>query len=342
VIIEVENLPLTFGLDVGGTKVLGVAVDSSGEVLAEERVLTPDVRSPDNWARARTELLESMALVARKLEERVTRELGGASRAIGVGIPGLVDGSGVLRFAPNLPEGAGLDFAARLSEQLPGWRIVVDNDATCATVAEWLRGAARGASDAVMVTLGTGIGGGIIADGRVVRGSNGFAGEIGHMVVDPSGPVCPCGRRGCWERYASGSGLGRLAREAAHAGRLKAVVRLAGGDPEAVRGEHVTQAATDGDDEARAVLEELGRWLALGLANLAKVLDTGTFVVGGGMVEAIRLVLGSVRGSFDEMMETRDARPEVDICLATLGERAGAIGAALVVREADSFDAAML
>ena len=91
-----------------------------------------------------------------------------------------------------------------------------------------------------MVTLGTGIGGGVIAGGHVVRGASGFAGEIGHMVVDPTGPTCPCGKRGCWERFASGSGLGRLAREAAHAGRLDAVVSLAGGDAESVRGEHVT------------------------------------------------------------------------------------------------------
>ena len=148
-------------------------------------------------------------------------------------------------------------------------RTVVDNDATCATVAEWAFGAATGVTDAVMVTLGTGIGGGIIAGGHVVRGASGFGGEIGHMVVDPTGPVCPCGKRGCWERFASGSGLGRLAREAAHAGRLDEVVSLAGGDAESVRGEHVTTAAKAGDAGALAVLGELGWWLALGLSNLA-------------------------------------------------------------------------
>jgi glucokinase len=213
--------------------------------------------------------------------------------------------------------------------------VVVDNDSTCATVAEWAKGSAMGVSDAVMVALGTGIGGGIIAGGRVVRGANGFAGEIGHMIVDPSGPVCPCGRRGCWERYASGSGLGRLAREAAQAGQLKKVASLAGGDPESVRGEHVTEAAAAGDQEARAVLEELGRWLALGLGNLANILDTRTFVIGGGLLSAIRMVLESVRLEFRRTMGGRLERPEVDIVLASLGERAGAIGAALVGREPD-------
>jgi glucokinase len=335
---EVER-QIAFGLDVGGTKVLGLALDGSGEVLVEGRVPTPVVHDPSGYEKAREELLDSMATLATQLCERAGFDPAahGVSPCVGVGVPGLVDDSGILRFAPNLPVGTGVDFASVLEGRLRGWHIAVDNDATCAVVAESTRGAASGASDAVMVTLGTGIGGGIISGGRVLRGVNGFAGELGHMVVDPSGPVCPCGRRGCWERYASGSGLGRLAREAAHAGRLGKVVNLAGGDPEAVRGEHVTQSASNGDTEARAVLEELGWWLALGLANLTNILDTGTFVVGGGMVEAIRIVLGSVRSSFAQMMEERHQRPEVQIVLARLGERAGAIGAALVARQGDRY-----
>jgi glucokinase len=152
-------------------------------------------------------------------------------------------------------------------------------------------------------------------------------------VVDPAGPQCPCGKRGCWERYASGSGLGRLAREAAHAGHLDAVVRLAGGDPEAVRGEHVTSAAVAGDAEALAVLSELGWWLALGLANLAAVLDPAAFVLGGGLAEHIDLVLGATRTAFDELLVDRQYRPPIEIRPAALGERAGAIGAALAARE---------
>jgi glucokinase len=254
---------------------------------------------------------------------------------VGVGVPGLVDDAGVLRFAPNLSVSAGLEVGRLLSERLGGAQVVVENDATCATVGEWAHGAAAGVSDAVMVTLGTGIGGGVVVGGRVVRGANGFAGEIGHMVVDPAGPECPCGRRGCWERYASGSGLGRLAREAARAGRLGAVVSLAGGDPEEVRGEHVTRAARAGDAQARTVLSEHGWWLALGLANLANIFDTGMIVLGGGVVAASGLVLEPVRRAFDEMMEGHHMRPPVQIVMAGLGDKAGAIGAALLAREAD-------
>jgi glucokinase len=188
-----------------------------------------------------------------------------------------------------------------------------------------------------MVTLGTGIGGGVIAGGHVVRGASGFGGEIGHMVVDPNGPVCPCGKRGCWERFASGSGLGRMAREAAHAGRLEEVVNLAGGDAESVRGEHVLVAAKAGDAGALAVLGELGWWLALGLSNLALVLDPAVMVYGGGLVETVTLVQDKVRDAFDELLEGNAYRPEVLIVPALLGERAGAIGAALVARAGDRY-----
>jgi glucokinase len=257
--------------------------------------------------------------------------------SVGVGAPGLVDNTGVLRYAPNLPRGTGLHIVDRLSTRLGGMRTVVDNDATCATVAEWAFGAATGVTDAVMVTLGTGIGGGIIAGGHVVRGASGFGGEIGHMVVDPTGPVCPCGKRGCWERFASGSGLGRLARDAAHAGRLDEVVSLAGGDPESVRGEHVTMAAKAGDTGALAVLGELGWWLGLGLSNLALVLDPAVMVYGGGLVETVTLVLDKVQAAFDDLLEGHAYRPEVKIVPALLGERAGAIGAALVARAGDRY-----
>ncbi len=322
--------PVTLGIDVGGTKVLGLAVDVSGAVVADARVPTPGTRAAQGPEGASKQLVEAMVTVASQLVARVGPSPRSSPLRVGVGVPGLVDDAGILRFAPNLPVEPGFDIAGPLSERLGGLAVVVDNDATCATVGEWAHGAASGASDALMVTLGTGIGGGIVTDGRVMHGTNGFAGEVGHMVVDPAGPVCPCGRRGCWERYASGSGLGRLGREAAHAGRLSAVVSLAQGDPEAVRGEHVTQAALAGDADARAVLEELGWWLALGLANLARIFDPDTIVVGGGLVEAVSLVLEPVRQAFDEMMEGCRQRPRVKVLLATLGERAGAIGAARI------------
>ncbi|HXQ44416.1 MAG TPA: ROK family protein [Acidimicrobiales bacterium] len=325
--------PVTLGIDVGGTKILGLAVDGSGSVLAEAKAPTPRVLAPGSTPGAGGDaVIEAVAGVAEQLIEALDTA-GRVVTAAGVGVPGMVDDAGVLRFAPNLPGGEGLDVGGRVTTRLGGLRVVVDNDATCAAVAEWTSGAAVGASDAVVVTLGTGIGGGLVVDNRVARGALGFAGEIGHMVVDPSGPSCPCGKRGCWERFASGSGLGRLAREAAHAGRLDAVLRLAGGDPEAVRAEDVTAAAATGDAGARAVLEELAWWLALGLANLANILDPSVFVLGGGLVDALDLVIEPVRVAFDDLVEGRLGRPEVMIRLATLGERAGAVGAGLLARQ---------
>ena len=223
---------------------------------------------------------------------------------------------------------------AELLAQRSGRPTVVDNDANCHAVAEQAGGAARGYDEALVVTLGTGIGAGIITSGQLLRGAHGFAGEPGHMVVDPNGPPCPCGKRGCWERVASGSGLGRLARDAAEGGRLDAVVERAGGDPDAVRGEHVTDSARAGDADARVVLGQFAHWIALGLANLANVLDPAIIVIGGGLVEAADLLLPEVRSRFADLVMAGDRRPEVPIVAAELGERAGAIGAALLAAEA--------
>ena len=216
------------GIDVGGTKCLGVILDDGGEVIEEQRRPTP--KGPDA-------IIDTLAELARAMSPWNT---------IGVGVPGLVTRTGVLRAAPNLVDIHNFEVRDLLAAQLQV-HVHVDNDGTCAAAAEWKTGAARGIDDFVMVTLGTGIGGGVIAGGSLIRGTNGFTGEIGHMVVDPDGPPCPCGRRGCWERYASGSGLGRLAREAAVGKRLERVVMLAGGDAERVRGEDVHAAAREGD-----------------------------------------------------------------------------------------------
>jgi glucokinase len=186
----------------------------------------------------------------------------------------------------------------------------------------------------VLVTLGTGIGGGIVAGGELQHGAAGFAGEPGHMVVDPHGPPCPCGRRGCWERYASGSGLGRLARDAAYAGQAEVVLALAGGDPEDVRGEHVTTAAADGDAEAIAVLRDFAWWVALGVSNLENLLDPEVVVIGGGLAEAGELLLGPTRDAYATLVLGYEYRPPVRIVGAELGAEAGAIGAGLLALDA--------
>jgi glucokinase len=299
------------GIDVGGTKFLGVVLDDNGTVIDEAKVPTP--KGPDA-------IVEGLAALAHRLAPFDT---------IGLGVPGLVTRDGVIRASPNLVDIADFRVGERLSAAI-GHHVEVDNDATCATVAEWKFGAARGLDDFVMVTLGTGIGGGAVAGGRLVRGTNGFAGEIGHMVIDPNGPPCPCGRRGCWERYASGSGLGRLAREAAVGKRANRVVQLAGGDADDVRGEHVHQAAAEGDEEALAVVDEFARWVGLGLANLTNLLDPSTFVLGGGLAESADLFLAPIERWFGQLLYSPDLRPHPALAFAQLGSRAGAVGAALL------------
>lgn len=309
-------MALSVGVDVGGTKVLAMAVDESGRRVGDEaRVPTP--RGADALLDAIVGLVESV------------RATVGDIVAVGLGVPGLVDRSGRLAIGPNLPGVTSVPFRDELQPRL-GVPVAVDNDATCATWAEVRLGAARGADEAFMVTLGTGIGGGLVTNGRLQRGNNGFAGEPGHMVVDPAGPPCPCGRRGCWERFASGSGLGRLAREMVESGRGRRLVELAGDDPDAVRGEHVTTAAKEGDADALEVFRQFGWWGALGIANLVDLLDPSIVVVGGGLVEAGEIVLAPIRAAFGELVMAAEHRPEVPIVPAALGSDAGAIGAGLI------------
>lgn len=313
--------PLSLGVDIGGTKLLGVALTEDGQVVAEHRIATPV------GAEA---LLGAAIEIVRRLDRDVSS---GVNLPVGVGAPGLVTRAGSVLFAPNLVGVQHLDLAGRLRQGLGGRRhVVAENDASCAGWGEVLHGAARGAREALVVTLGTGIGGGIISGGRLLLGAQGFAGEIGHMVVDPHGPVCPCGRAGCWERYASGSGLGRLAREAAHAGRSRRLLELAGGDPESVRGEHVTLAAQEGDAGAVEVMERFAWWLAAGLANLANIFDPAVIVIGGGLVEAGEVLMAPTRREFLSLVEAGSARPGIGVLPAALGERAGAIGAAALAR----------
>jgi glucokinase len=329
---------VSLGIDIGGTKVLGIALDADDGVVGEYRVPTPMGRrgggpvegGPDEGG----EVARVIADVVVQLEESTGSAAGrpGDAVPVGIGVPGMLDREGRLLVSPNLPNAQGVDWRESMAARLAGRRVVVENDANLAVLAEHRLGVVRGYRHVVMVTLGTGIGGGVIVDGRVQVGAHGFCGEIGHMVVDPAGPPCPCGRRGCWERYASGSGLGLLAREAALAGKLPGVVALAGGDPESVRGEDVTAAALSGDDDARSVIEQVGWWVGFGLANLASVLDPECFVLGGGLMGAGDLLLDSARQAYGELVVGGATRPSTAIAPAHFGERAGAVGAALAAR----------
>jgi glucokinase len=308
----------SIGVDIGGSKVLAVRLGPGGEVEASDKLPTP----PELQA-----VIETVLAVAARVGADVADPL---ALPLGVGIPGMIGRDGTAHFCPHLHSADGVDIRHELAKRrVQGATTVVFNDATAACWAEHTVGAAAGAGDVLMVTLGTGIGGGAVLGGRLVEGAHGFAGEIGHMVIDTRGPACPCGKRGCWERFASGDGLGRLAREAAQAGKVPRVVALAAGDPEAVRGEHLTTAALAGDAGALEVVDDFAWWLALGLANLANALDPSVIVLGGGLIEAAGVVMGPVRRAFRELVEAPQAR-EVEVVAAQLGERAGAVGAALL------------
>jgi glucokinase len=310
----------TIGVDIGGTKVLGVAVGADGSVVADAKVATPGTGE---------ELMDVVAALVTALSVHTP---GRAVAGVGVGAPGLVDAIGVLRAAPNLAGMAGLALRTGLAARLPGIPVRMGNDATFAAWAEWERGAARGASHVVLVTLGTGIGGGMVIDGILIEGTHGYAGEFGHMVVDPHGPACPCGKRGCWERFASGSALAAMGRRAAEIGHAARILQLAGGDPSAVQGEHVTRAAAEGDPASVTIVAEFGWWVALGLANLVNLLDPDCVVVGGGLVDAWPVLLEPVMTVFTAQVEGFEHRSHVRLVPAELGERAGAIGAALLAR----------
>jgi len=304
------------GVDVGGTKMHGLVLAGADRVVAEERVPTPEVYA---------DLLDECAALIGRLDavEPV--------HAIGVGIAGLVTFDGAVRYAPNLPALREAPLGADLRTRL-GSEVAVENDADAAAWGEVTAGAARDADDILVVTLGTGIGGGIVTGGRLYRGAHGFAAEIGHFTVDPDGPRCACGERGHWEALASGTALGRLARARVGAGEAPSVLAAAGGDEEAVRGEHVTAAAATGARDALVVLHEYAERVAIGIAGLVNVLDPARVVVGGGLVAAGEVLLEPIRKGVARRIEAPDHRPAVPVVAAELGERAGAIGAAAFAR----------
>lgn len=315
----VPSGPLTIGVDIGGTKVAAGVVDLRGRVLDRAWRQTPS-RSPQAVTGTIVEVVEQL---------RARHPV----RAVGIGAAGFVDADRArVLFAPHLAwRDEPLRDAVAAAVGLP---VVVENDANAAAWAEWRFGAGRGESRLVCVTLGTGIGGGIVLDGQLQRGRHGMAGEFGHMVVVPDGHRCECGNRGCLEQYASGNVLGREARELARAGSPVTVplVERVGGDIDALVGPVITLAARDGDAVAIELFEEVGRWLGIGLANLAAALDPGVFVIGGGVCDAGELLLGPARESFRRTLTGRGFRPEPRIVPAALGPQAGLVGAADLAR----------
>jgi glucokinase len=292
---------LAIGVDIGGTKVAGGVVDGSGNVVAETRRATP---SDDAEA-----ALDAVVEVVRELRD------GHDVDAVGVAAAGYVSADRTtMLFAPNLPW-ADVPVRDRVAERI-GLPVVVENDANAAAWAESRFGAGRGEPDLVCLTVGTGIGAGIVVDGELYRGRFGIAGEPGHLTVVPDGIPCGCGNAGCLEQYASGTALVRYAK--AH-----------GLDAE---GPAVTDAARGGDERAVAAFAEVGEWLGRGLANVATVLDPGLFVVGGGVADAGALLLDPARASFARHLSGAAHRPHAEVRVAALGNNAGLVGAADLAR----------
>ncbi len=253
---------------------------------------------------------------------------------MGIGAAGFVDvGRTTVVFAPNLAEWPDEPLATQVAERV-GLRTGVEIDANAAAWGEVEHGAARGERYVVCVTVGTGIGGGIVVDGELYRGRWGAGAEIGHIRVVPGGRPCGCGNRGCWEQYASGRSLVREARRRAEDDPDQALGLLALGDGtiEGIEGKHVTAAAQGGDQVALAAFEACGRWLGQGLADLAAVLDPGCFVIGGGVSEAGEALLGPARRAFGEALTAGGHRPNADVRRAVLGNDAGIVGAAALAR----------
>ncbi len=314
---------LTVGIDIGGTKVAAGVVDAEGAVLARARRETPHrSMSP---AVVEDTIADAIAELAQEWDVS----------AVGIGAAGFVDvtRSSVL-FAPHLSWRAEpLRDAVSRRTGLP---VVVENDANAAAWAECRFGSAVGESHVIAVNLGTGIGGAVVLDGALNRGRYGMAGEFGHMVLVPGGHRCECGNRGCWEQYASGNALVREAREMAAAGSPVAhrMLEEVDGDPSRITGPMVSQLAHQGDAAATELMEDVGRWLGIGLANLAAAFDPAVFVIGGGVSEAGELLLAPTRASFRRTLTGRGFRPEADIRLAAMRNDAGLIGAADLARSA--------
>jgi glucokinase len=312
---------LTIGVDVGGTKVAGGVVDEHGTVLASNRRDTP----AEDPAGTR----DTIVAVAAELALRYPAAVG-----IGIGAAAWIDAAGsTVLFAPNL---AWRDEPLRdYVTKAVGLPTVLENDANVAAWAEFRFGAARHADDSmVMITVGTGIGGGIVLNGRLWRGANGIAGELGHIQSVPDGHPCGCGRLGCLEQYASGNALVRFARAGARQEpeRAARLLELAGGDALAISGRQVTEAAQDGDGVARDAFGQIGYWLGVAMADLAQGFDPQILVVGGGVIDAGDLLMGPAETSYRDQLKQRGRFPVADVVAAQTGNTAGVVGAADLAR----------
>ncbi|HWO03028.1 MAG TPA: ROK family protein [Blastocatellia bacterium] len=316
-----SNEPTFIGIDLGGSTLKGALISNAGEILQEIRKETEHESS--------AALVKQLADAVRSLRsDRRAQQVG----AVGIGIPGLVNRQTKrVELMPNLPSLAEIDITAELAREA-GLAVILDNDANAAAYGELQAGAARGRRDVFFVTLGTGIGAGLIIDGRVYRGAAGFAGEFGHMTIDPEGIECVCGNIGCLETICSGPNIVRRTRERLYRDRTSSLSRLALPRDREFTAEDIAHAARDGDEMAQLMMERTGMFLGIAIAAVVNLLNVEMVVMGGGVMDAGELILNPT------IKETRRRAfpPSFDSCqivIAKLGPSAGMIGAALMARD---------
>lgn len=315
---------LVIGIDVGGTKALAGLVDENLEVLATSKRPTHGVHAEG--------LLDLLAEEVAELRERAD----GSVVAVGLGIPGLLDRDGCVWKAPNLPLEPGTPIGKDLAARC-GLPVASDNDANCAAIAEHAAGAGKGHDDLVLLTIGTGVGGGVIVAGEPLRGAHGMAAELGHIVIHADGRPCigDCPNHGCLEAEASGTALNRIAGEVADefAGSALAGEQAAG----TLDGPRVTELAKAGDPQAIEALRRLGTNLGVGMSSLGNIFDPGLILIGGGVSAAGDLLVEPARAEF-----ARRAMPPIvertEVRLARFGSEAGLLGAAILAQRAAAGD----
>jgi glucokinase len=310
---------LTIGVDIGGTKIAAGVVDEEGTILETHKVPTPS--TPQG-------IIEAICSAVAGAGE------GHEIEAVGIGAAGYVDDKrATVLFAPNI------DWRHEplkdKVEQRVGLPVVVENDANAAAWGEYRFGAGQGHEDVICITLGTGLGGGIIIGNKLRRGRFGVAAEFGHIRVVPDGLLCGCGSQGCWEQYASGRALVRYGKQRANATPESAEILLSLGDGtvDGIEGKHISEAARQGDPVAVDSYRELARWVGAGLADLASLFDPSAFIVGGGLSDEGELVLDPIRKSFRRWLIGGRWRPHAQVVAAQLGGRAGLVGAADLARQ---------
>ena len=312
-------MALTIGVDIGGTKIAAGVVDEHGVILERVKLATP----------------KDSAQVAATIAEAVTslRE-NHEVEAVGLGAAGFVSADrATVLFAANM-SWRNEPLRERI-EGLVDLPVVVENDANVAAWGEARFGAGGSQDNVVMLTIGTGVGGGVIIDGRLLRGHFGIGAELGHYRVQPGGLLCGCGQHGCLEQYASGNALTRIVKQAATRTpeRAKVLLGLGDGTADGILGSHITAAAREGDSVALEAFAEVAGWIGQAMADMTAILDPGVIVLGGGVSEAGELLAGPARARYHEAAPATGQRPLADVVTATLGPEAGIIGAADLARD---------